>query len=512
MRLRDIFITSILALTLFVPFGHEGLQKAEAQIPGIPGLGGGGGNPVRIVADVAPSTIINTLKTALIEISTAFTGMEIASMNLKETVLDPIAWNMAKQLQQQLTGNLLKWLGGQLPGQNSQVPFVQNYGEHYESLADAVAGEFISGNRISGLCSPEENFKATEQVYYAHVQSRSESEGEIFQCSDDNNNDPEDSDLDRMFQSMMTCSDATCAGFKAKYKMAIVQVNAFDNENRVLDYSRGMKVQKVCREVGGSASSTKCGYVSPAFLSSDSVSFQLAELPGLQMLQTDEFNEVVSNLMSNLTNQAMTGLTGVLGLSGNPQYSANVFGDGGNLSYVDALLADDISRYQTATANPITAALKAARDYRTMLDKILADIKGLEDKLAADTAEFAPCFDLTLTPDLIQAKSNATSSLSVASTSIVILATLDQQYASSTNASERGAIMSTFIGYKNQNLFRTEYENQQFRITYLEFTFAQWVDKFKYDTAVERQSCGGSWDYVGVLPPPTATSTRPDSP
>lgn len=497
MKLRNIFITSILALTLFMPFGHQGWQKAEAQMA------------VSIVSDTAQTTILNTLKTALIEISTALTGIEIASLNLKETVLDPIAWNMAKQLQQQLTGNLLKWLGGQLPGQNGQAPFVEIYGEHYKSIADAVAGEFISGNRISGLCSPEEDFKVKEQVYYAFVKSRSESEGQIFQCSDEDNDAPEDSDLDRMFQSMMTCSDSTCAGFKAIQELAIAQVNAFANEKQALDYSRGMKVQKVCRETGGSATSTKCGYVTPAYLSADSVSFQLAELPGLQMLQTDEFNEVVSNLMSNLTNQAITGLTGVLGLSGNPNYSMNVFGEGGNLSYVDALLADDISRYQTPTANPITEALEVAIDYRSMLEEMLDDIADLESRLAADTAQFSPCFDLTLTQDLTQAKAEATSNMVIASTSIAILSTLNQQYASTTNASERGAIMNTFISYRDQGLFRTEYDNRRFETTYLDYTFAQWVDKFKYDIAVERQSCGGEFNYEGVLPTPSTSTAAP---
>lgn len=517
MKLRNIFITSILALTLLMPFGYQGFHSAEAQTLGIPGLGGilggGSGDPVIIVGDSSPSTIINTLKTALIEISTALTGAEIASMNLKETVLDPIAWNMAKQLQQQLTGNLLKWLGGQLPGQNGQVPFVQNYGEHYEDIFDAVAGEFISGDRISGLCSPEENFQVKERVYYSYIQSRIEDEEEMFQCVDETQDDEENSELDRAFFSAITCSDVTCAGFEAEHKLAIAQANAYANEKQVLDYARGMKPQRICRVETGNSSSTICELVNPPYLAADAASFQLTQLPGLQMLQTDEFNEVVSNLMSNLTNQALTGLTGVLGLSGNPNYSMNVFGEGGNLSYVDALIADDITRYQTNTVNPITKALNAALKYKEMLDKIMDDIADLEDRLAADTAQFRPCFDLTLTDDLKETKVTASSSLAIASTSITILATLNQQYASTTNASERGAIMSTFISYQNQGLFRTEYENDQFRITFLEYTFAQWVDKFKYDIAVERQSCGGEFNYEGILTPPkTATTTSREGP
>ena len=173
MRLRNTFITSILILTLFMPVGQHGWQTAEAQL----GLGGISAERVHIVADTAETTIKNTLNTALIEARTALSGLRLDGMEMKEKVLDPIAWNMAKQLQQQLTGNLLKWIGGQLPGQNGQVPFVQSYGDHYENIFDAVAGELLSGNQIGGLCSPEEDFQVKERVYYSYVQSRGEKEG-----------------------------------------------------------------------------------------------------------------------------------------------------------------------------------------------------------------------------------------------------------------------------------------------------------------------------------------------
>lgn len=494
-------------LAMIVPGFFSVPQRANAQLGGLGSLGSalGGGDPVRVVLDVAPTTIANTLKTALIELRTALTGLSIDSLNLKETVLDPIAWNMAKQLQQQLTGNLLKWLGGQLPGQNGQAAFIQNYGKYYAQLSDAVAGEFIFGDQVSGLCSPEEDHQIKVQVYESFVQQRREEEGAIFQCSDEKNTGPESSDLDQMFFGIMSCSDANCAGFKAEYKLSVKQLNAFANEKQVLDYSRGMRTQKICQTVagsGGTGTSTECGLVSPAFLSADTTSFQLAQMPGLQLLEMDEFNEIVSNLMSNLTNQALTGLTGVLGLSGNPTYSRNVFGEGGNLSYVDALIADDITSYQTVTGDPIREALNVEKEYEAMLKKIATELKIIDDKLAADNAEFAGCFDLELTPELEEAKVNNTTGLAIASTSIAILTTLDAQYASSTSASAKGAVMSTFISYKNQGLFRTDYDNQQFKITYLDYTFAEMADKFRYDIAVERQLCGGEFDYEGVLNPP----------
>ncbi len=516
MKFKTTITSLLITLAISLPILFSGAQKAEAQLGGV--LGGigsqilgalGGGDPVRIVSDISETTIANTLKTALIELSNAFIGGEISSINLKETVLDPIAWNMAKQLQQQLTGNLLKWLGGQLPGQNGQAAFIQDYSNYWGKLFDEVTGELLSNNTLTGLCSEEEDFQVKVRVYETYVSTRS-SDQPIFQCSDDNEtaNDSGRSAVSQLLAKNLECSDVTCAAFYAEYKQALAVANSFANEDKLTDLTRGMTPQRVCREVevplpnGQTTTQRPCELVSPAYLAADTTSFQLAQLPGLQLLQMDEFNEIVSNLMSNLTNQALTGLTGVLGLSGNPTYSRNVFGESGNLSYVDALIADDITSYQTVTGNPIKEALDVEKEYQVMLKEIAAELKIIEDKLAADTAQFSGCFDLTLTNELKEAKANNVTGLAIASTSIAILTTLDTEYASSTNASAKGAVMSAFISYKNQGLFRTAYDNQQFRVTYLDYTFALMADKFRYDIAVERQSCGGEFDYEGVLNPP----------
>src|SRR5690606_19800173 len=114
-------------------FGFS-VERAQAFsiIDIIGGIPGAGVQNVRITADIAPNTIANTIKTALIELRATATLGQISSMNLKETVLDPIVWNMAQQMLQQITGNLLKWVNGQQPGQNGQTPFPRNYSVYYE--------------------------------------------------------------------------------------------------------------------------------------------------------------------------------------------------------------------------------------------------------------------------------------------------------------------------------------------------------------------------------------------
>ena len=256
----------------------------------------------------------------------------------------------------------------------------------------------------------------------------------------------------------------------------------------MLDYSRGMIPQRVCSVVNDPDGRPRqlCKLVNPLYLAEETVTQQLVDMPAEQLLQIDEFNEVVSNLMSNLTNQALQGLTGVLGLSGNADYSSNIFGPSGNLSYVDALVQDDIQSYQSVQGNVIKETLAVEQTYAAMQNFILSEIGDIEDEIEENNCS------ISLNDELEQAKNTAASNLATASTSIAILSTLDTEYDAAADASIRGSVMSTFISYRSQGLFRTEYQNRQFELTYLDITFAQMVDRFRFD----HQDC---ITYDGVL-------------
>jgi len=270
------FKTKILLVALamiILPIGYYNTEKAEAQsIASLAGslLGGlgGGGDTVRIVSDTSESSITTALQNTLTRVFGGIASGELQSINLKETVLDPIAWNMAKQLQQQMTGELLQWLGGELPGQNGEVPFVQNYSEFYGDLLDDVAGEVIFGSDLKGLCSEEQEFKARQKAYNAYIKSRSNQE--IFSCNDNalasSNNE---NLLTKIFKSTVNCDGTSiCAGYKAENHLALRQANAVANENRILDYSRGMKPQRVCKVINEPDGSPRqlCEIVNPPYL------------------------------------------------------------------------------------------------------------------------------------------------------------------------------------------------------------------------------------------------------
>ena len=515
MRFLLLKIKTLLVVVVMVvlPLGYFGAEKAEALSLGSLAdslLGGlGGGDAVRIVSDTSESSVTTAIQNTLSRVFGGIASGELQSINLKETVLDPIAWNMAKQLQQQMTGDLLKWLGGQLPGQNGEVPFVQNFSEHYADILDNVAGEVIFGGDLSGLCSEEENFKAKQKAFESYTESRSKQA--IFSCNDENLASNNESLLTRMFKGTVNCDgNAICVNYKADKHLALTQANAIANENRALDYSKGMKPQRVCKVINDPDGKPRqlCEIVKPLSVDADTVSFQLGQVPSLQLLQMDEFNEIVSGFMTRLTNEAVTGIsslasgvdfTGVLGLSGNPDYTNLLFGADGGLAYIDSLIQDDVSEYQSFGTSPIEQALTVEQKNLALQTFIADEVGALETKTISNQETYGSCYDLPLTPELKETLDNAKVGKQIASTAITILTTLNEQYTNATDASARNSAMSVYTSYKNQGLFSTEQKNQELQLTFVDYTLKIMVDQFKYDIAAEQQSCGGPFDYNGLI-------------
>lgn len=495
-------------------FGSLAIPKAEAQLGDLVGnlvgsvLGGGSGaQTVRIISDASESAITTAIKSTLTAITGQQTSDAIEQLLFKEQVLDPAAWGMAKQMQQQLTGELLKWLGGQQPGQNGEVPFIEDYAEYYQTeVVDKIVGEYIFNDRAgdaAGQCDPEKSHKVSVALKEAYQSVKEKTQGGgALQCDDPDAKDKYSNAFHRLYADFLECRDEACSVFVAQDELNKRIAVALELEKQAVTNSKGFKPKRVCTEgevtVTGKTK-TKCRIVNPPSLAADMASFNLVELPGLQMLNMDEFNEIASNLMNNLGNQALQGLTGVLGLSGNAEFSINVFGAEGNLSYVDALIRDDVTAYQTNMGNPIADSIVVEQSFLALQTEILDEIEKLEDKLESNREQFPTCFNFELTDELEQIKVNSTTNSNIASTTLSILAVLNQQYTGATDAATRNAALTTYNTYKTQGFFHTNYDIQEIQITFIDLEFAQLVERFKYDTAVERQQCGGSFDYDGIL-------------
>src|SRR5262245_57301049 len=84
------------------------------------------------VADVVwdPTTFVQTLISALYD----------GDMNIKEYVLDPLAYMAAKMAMQSLTESVVNWANGGFEGSPA---FITNLRQNFQSLADDIANEFF---------------------------------------------------------------------------------------------------------------------------------------------------------------------------------------------------------------------------------------------------------------------------------------------------------------------------------------------------------------------------------
>lgn len=497
MDLRRALATTIVVILLFLPVGLSGIQNAHAL------LGGGLGGAVRIIEDVSTTNVTNSIKNTLSNVLNGIIAEAQQSLTFKEFTLDPIAWNMSKQLQQQLTADTIAWVNS---GDDGKPNFITNYSEHYENIADEVAAEFIFGEATDGLCSERASFEVQAALLRDYTEDIKGEKG--LECSLDENggnlSNGSQHPLNVVMETFTNCAnDPLCARLSNRAELLNKIATRQENEKQVLDYTRGFKPQRVCRSATNANGSgvEECDLVTPPSLIPDSVSFQVAEMPGLQLLNTDEFNEIVSGFMSNLTNQALGSINGLMSLGGNEEFSNNSFGPNGNLSYIDALVQDDVANQQSFTNNPIESALRAELRYQDLQEEILDEVVSLENRLANADNELGSCFDLELDGDLVAAGSSAIRNLEISSTTLAILMVLNTQYENSEDGNVRNAVLTTFREYEAEGYFRTQFENQDLELSFINFEFAEMVDEFTSETDSEIRGCDADPDDFDDSPP-----------
>ena len=134
----NLFTYCLLSMLTLTCWGVWINTSKAALLDDILGVVAGNGEEVlvKIISDTSESSITTAIKTTLSSILDQQTSDALTQLLLKEEVLDPAAWATAKELQQQLTSELLKWLGGQQDGQRGEVQFIQDRGDHYQDIID----------------------------------------------------------------------------------------------------------------------------------------------------------------------------------------------------------------------------------------------------------------------------------------------------------------------------------------------------------------------------------------
>lgn len=500
-HLRNNMKRMLIASTMFVCCFMliSGAERVHAGAGGI-----GGGEAVVVVSDMSPAGTINPIKNTLSEISNAFMLGIQQSLNLKEFTLDAIARNVAQTALNQLTADMVNWING---GMNGEPSFVTDLDAYLLGVADEAVGSFIYGTDLDALCEPIRfQVKAAILTQYTQDTRGSYTGRDTPQCS-----------LDDMFEVDVDVEafregEFSQGGWGAYFELGIGSNNdlikayfdsSVESNTRARDaqllaqeelrWGDGFLGKKACTfiETATGFAQRECETITPPALVRDTLAYFVGELPAQRLLQIDEFNEAFTALGASLTNQAIAGTFGLLGLGGNEKYSDARFGDGSQ-SYLDALRDEQflISGSGGETAREIFEAIEAETTYQALQQSILDDIADLEEALEEGEERYPQCFDLELSDELEDDKAEAETNIETSVAVMAALQELETAFRNATSTEAENRAYQTYAELQARGFIQTEFENERVRLDFIEYEFQPRVEAFEAEIEEELDRCG----------------------
>lgn len=376
------FALCFMFVATYIPQPWAEIKKAEAG-------GGltGGATELTQYANNVQLLGVNAAATA----SAAYDAITSAATQgqwIQNSLLDGIAWMLAKQLLSQMTTSIVNWINS---GFNGSPSFVQDLEGFLINVGDQAFGDYLQelGGPLSFLCSP---FELDIRIALATTYTRARSgqpntdscslTGVMANIENFTNGDFAQGGWEAWFKVTSKPETYTPYGslLKAQTEAGISILNKKTGERTVLEYGNGFLSSKICEAVlGNGVTRENCFISTPGKVIEDALTFQLSTGPE-SLIAADEVNEIISALFGQLQQQAITGAAGLLGLSSGTGYTNPGFSNG---SYVNQLstpaetLTNDPVRLRTLMGNARTTELayqNAANTYLPQLNAYNANI------------------------------------------------------------------------------------------------------------------------------------------
>ncbi|MEK7639180.1 MAG: hypothetical protein AAB388_03405 [Patescibacteria group bacterium] len=325
-----------------------------------------------------PTNFVQNTATAV-----ATTAMSViqGSLWLKESVLDGIAWVIAKGLINTMVGSLVNWINSGFQGSPA---FVQDLRGYLLAQADVAAGRYIQslGKVGSFICSPfaldvqiavslQYDLDRLDQPISSAACTLSGVVNNIQAFTQGNFSA---GGWDQWFQMVNQPSSYTPFGqIQAGIDgMRSEVANTRNEKNQILDQGDGFFSGEVCFNVTTpTGPQQKCIIAKPGKMIQEALSFNLDS--GRQSLvAADEFNEILAALLTQLANTAITGASGLLGLSGGTGYTYTGYNGG---SYTSGLASSSAGSLTTANAlSLMQSALQTQQSYISTAQSYVAPL------------------------------------------------------------------------------------------------------------------------------------------
>lgn len=348
---------------------------------------------------------------------------------IQDSILDGIAWSIAKQIVHSMVQSLVDWINSGFEG---SPMFVQDLSKFLQDAADRAVGEYLDelGGLGSFLCDPFKlDVRLALGIQYFKYDREQQAAPKCTLTGIIDNIEGFMSGVQGSFGEggWNDWFDITAqpevytpygAILAAESNMTVRVLNAKNEEAAKLSWGDGFLSGEVCNSVVDSFGVSKewCDITKPGKVIQEALTLHLDS--GRQaLISADEVNEVISALLGQLANKALTGAAGLLGLSAASGSSYSGFDTDAYLNQLNtaSALATGLSDMQTARDTQATYR-NSATTYRQQLLAYAANTNNPTDKRNEATtaaAEALTVIDVTtglinsLNP-LITRYSNAT--------------------------------------------------------------------------------------------------------
>lgn len=403
----------------------------------------------------------NWIQNALSAARELISNALLSSLQIKEYVLDGIAFAIINMMIQQMSNDIISWINSGFQGDPA---FVRNFDSFLTGIGDRAVGEFIGGTELGQyLCSPfriqiqyalELQYTATRNFGApSNSCTLSGIEQNIQNFMNGNFIAGSWSDWFRITQNPQY--NAHGAMLMAQEKLSMNMANAKSQQTNQLGWGDGMMSAQECvQTIYNNDGTTECleyRTVTPGTAIEDSLNEALAA-PGQRIQVADEINEIFAALFNQLVTQAFSGVGGLLGLTGSG-------GSAPTNPYYTNLYSQPSGSSNTDLGSLIARAIATETQYRThqetMRNMLLNAANYKENKYPGDS-----CHSGQLSPELQNQLNIAKDSIANANLALTELYAIQAQYqAAGTDPDLIRAVQQRFIEFQSSGTLHSDAEN-----------------------------------------------------
>lgn len=355
---------------VYVPHSGNKLNRVEA------GAATGGSTEVTQILNNVELLGVNAATTASVSLESVTSVMTGNSFML-DNVLDGIAWSLAKSVLSQMTSSMVNWINSGFQGSPA---FITDFKGFVTKVADEQFGQYLEelGGPFSFICAPFKlDVRLALSVTYEYQRTNGQNPGKSTACTISGAVENIDKFIEgsvkfvenggwgSFFKITQNPSALTPIGniLSAQAELDARIVNARGEELKLLDYGSGFLSSKICEAVGGTGAGRKnCTITTPGKVINEALTFQTSAGPR-SLIEADEINEIVSALFAQITQQAITGAAGLLGLSAGSGYAYQ------GVPYTDQLSQSNPSLNPDVFKKLVDDSLAIESEYRGLINQ-----------------------------------------------------------------------------------------------------------------------------------------------